>query len=192
VTFRGELLRGRRVATAGQGAGAIAAGLERLGAWVDSLDDTLILTGDQAADWVRERAPLHGLVFDGRASFGAGDDAGLQATLELAWLATRAVATGALIPGQGEGRLLLIAPRPNAGVYADAARAGLENLARTLSVEWARFSVTPVAVCPGVRTTDDELAELVCFMLSPAGGYYSGCRFDLGIAQDAPARAGQS
>ena len=61
-----------------------------------------------------------------------------------------------------------------------AVRAGLENLARTLSVEWARYGITAVAITPGTSTTDAELAELVCFLASPAGGYFSGCRFDLG------------
>ena len=53
-------------------------------------------------------------------------------------MATRAVATGALIPA-GAGKCVLIAPRPDRGPFAGAARAALENLARTLSVEWARL-----------------------------------------------------
>ena len=64
--------------------------------------------------------------------------------------------------------------------YARAARAALENLARTLSVEWARHEITAVALWPGQHTTDAEVAELACFLLSPAGGYFSGCRFELG------------
>ncbi|MBV9807120.1 MAG: hypothetical protein JO286_08060, partial [Solirubrobacterales bacterium] len=54
------------------------------------------------------------------------------------------------IPG-GAGKVLLIAPRSRAGSFAAAARAALENLARTLSVEWARYGATAVAVAPGVR-----------------------------------------
>ncbi len=61
-----------------------------------------------------------------------------------------------------------------------AARAGLENLARTLSVEWARFAVRPVAILPGAATSSAEVAELVAFLVSPAGAYYSGCAFELG------------
>ena len=83
-------------------------------------------------------------------------------------MAIRGVATGALIPA-GAGKVLLIAPRPAGGSFASAARAALENLARTLSVEWARYGVTTVAIAPGARTTDEELAELVCFLVSPAG-----------------------
>jgi hypothetical protein len=41
--------------------------------------------------------------------------------------------------------------------------------------------VTAVSVCPGTDTTEDDLADLVAFLLSAAGGYFSGCRFDLGL-----------
>jgi hypothetical protein len=74
----------------------------------------------------------------------------------------------------------MVAPPRDAGRHAEAACAALENLARTLSVEWARFEITAVAITPGPTTTAAEVAELVCFLLSPAGGYFSGCRFDLG------------
>ena len=63
--------------------------------------------------------------------------------------------------------------------HAEAARAGLENLARTLSIEWARLGIRPVAIHPGTETPAGEVAELAAFLASPAGAYYSGCRFDL-------------
>ena len=44
------------------------------------------------------------------------------------------------------GLVVVIAPAPGAGEHAEAARAGLENLARTLSIEWARFATRAVAV----------------------------------------------
>ncbi len=172
--------------------GAIPASLRRLGAWVDSIEDAVVRAPDAGVSWVAQRTPLHALVFDARTSFGMGGPAGLRDAMDLAWLSTRAVATGALIGAPGGGRLLLIAPRCRAGEHAEAARAGLENLARTLSVEWARFSVTTVAVCPGTSTTAQELAGLTCFLLSGAGGYYSGCRLDLGGAGDQSARAARS
>jgi NAD(P)-dependent dehydrogenase (short-subunit alcohol dehydrogenase family) len=106
--------------------------------------------------------------------------------MEQAWRAVRAVATGALIEAETAGRVLLVAPRPAAGPHALAARAALENLARTLSVEWARHGITAVALWPGQHTTDAELAELACFLISPAGGYFSGCRFELGAVPVAP------
>jgi hypothetical protein len=73
--------------------------------------------------------------------------------------------------------IVLIAPRDDA-----AARDGLENLARTLSVEWARRGMRVVAICPGPATSVAEVAELTAFLASAAGAYYSGCRFDLGSA----------
>ena len=77
------------------------------------------------------------------------------------------------------GQLLLLAPPPgDAG--AEAARAGLENLARTLSIEWARHGIRPVAILPGAATEPEEVAELAAFLASPAGDYYSGCHFRLG------------
>jgi NAD(P)-dependent dehydrogenase (short-subunit alcohol dehydrogenase family) len=114
-----------------------------------------------------------------RRSQGGGQ-AGLRDAIEQAWIATRGVATGALIPA-GAGKVLLVAPRPSAGSFAAAARAGLENLARTLSVEWARFGVTTVALAPGAQTRDEELAELVSFLVSQAGQYFSGCLLELGV-----------
>jgi NAD(P)-dependent dehydrogenase (short-subunit alcohol dehydrogenase family) len=103
---------------------------------------------------------------------------GMQAALDGAWLAIRPVATAAMID-RGGGLIVLLAPRPG-GPEAEAARAGLENLARTLSIEWARFAVRPVAVLPGEATSPAEVAELVAFLASEAGAYYSGCAFTLG------------
>jgi citronellol/citronellal dehydrogenase len=71
---------------------------------------------------------------------------------------------------------VLVAPGPEAGPL----RAALENLARTLSVEWARFDVRTTAILPGAETTDEELGTLVAYLASPAGDYYSGCALALG------------
>ena len=61
------------------------------------------------------------------------------------------------------------------------AQAGFENLARTLSVEWARYRVTTVAVAAGPHADGGDVAEVVCYLVSVAGDYFSGCRFDLGV-----------
>jgi hypothetical protein len=181
VIFRPGLLQDRRVAIAGDGGAAREARdrLEALGAHVEALGRDALADEDGAARWAGERAPVHALLIDAADTFAAGGPDGLRTSLEQAWRAARAVATGAMIESEAPGRLLFVAPPPEAGPHAPAARAALENLARTLSVEWARFSITAVALTPGSRTTAAELAELICFLVSPAGGYFSGCRFDL-------------
>jgi NAD(P)-dependent dehydrogenase (short-subunit alcohol dehydrogenase family) len=113
-----------------------------------------------------------------------GTREGLVDCLEATWSITRAVATRAFIAPGNPGRIVFLGPSsPTDGVQAsghpDAALVGLENLARTLSVEWARYGITPVTVAPGIDTSAQELAELTAYLASPAGGYFSGCLLDL-------------
>jgi NAD(P)-dependent dehydrogenase (short-subunit alcohol dehydrogenase family) len=187
VILAPDLLAGRRVAVAGGGpiADTIAGQLQAHAATVDAVPPELIDAGadeEAAVAWARERAPWRGLVVCAADRFAAGGGSSLRASLELTWRAARALATGALIDAGAPGRLLFVAPRPDAGPFAGAARDGLENLARTLSVEWARHQVTAVAIAPGAATTDAEVAQLVGFVVSDAGGYLSGCRLELGAA----------
>ena len=98
-----------------------------------------------------------------------------------AWLAVRPVAARAMAGG---GLIVLLAPPPG-GAQAEASRAGLETMARTLSIEWARLAIRPVAILPGAATPASEVAELVAYLASPAGAYFSGCRFDLGAVSEA-------
>jgi hypothetical protein len=95
----------------------------------------------------------------------------VQDALDHAWDAIRA---HKLPPSPG--LIALIAPPPGDAHHA-AARAGLENLARTLSVEWARYEIRPVAILPG--RDEHATAELVAFLASKAGAYYAGCAFTL-------------
>jgi NAD(P)-dependent dehydrogenase (short-subunit alcohol dehydrogenase family) len=177
TVFRQGLLSGRAVALAGGTPSRLADALAGLGARVLELDATLEEEG--AREWAAGAAPLYAVVYDAGSGFGDGGKAALGESLERAWVATRAVATGALIPA-GAGKVVLIGPRPDRGRFAGAARGALENLARTLSVEWARYGVTAVAIARGAATGDAELAELVCFLVSPAGDYFDGCLFELG------------
>jgi hypothetical protein len=174
--LRDGLLGGRAIALAGE---SLARPLERLGARVELLtapaDDE-----DRVGEWARGAAPLHAIVYDAGPVFGSGGQDALSESLERGWVTVREVASGALIPGDEAGKVVLVGPRPDAGEHAEAARAGLENLARTLSVEWARHGVTAAMVAPGPSTTDEQLAELVCFLVSPAGEYLTGCRLELG------------
>lgn len=125
------------------------------------------------------------LVVDGADLFATG---GLDGCLEAAWTATHTVVNRAFLPGEGEGagegrgrggRIVYLAPPPSAGEHSDAARAGLENLARTLSIEWARHGITTVTIALGDTTTSGEAAALTAYLASPAGAYFSGCQLDL-------------
>jgi NAD(P)-dependent dehydrogenase (short-subunit alcohol dehydrogenase family) len=157
-------------AEAGPLAAAAAARAGALGARVRSL--AVDPFGDEPE--AGERADV--LVWDGEGAFGAaaGVDA-VRACLDGAWLALRPVATQAMPHG---GLVVLLAPGPG-DAHREAARGGLENLARTLSIEWARFGVRPVAILPGSSSTAPDVAELVAYLASPAGAYYSGCAFTL-------------
>ena len=178
MTFlRHGLLSGRAIVLAGATPAGVAAALADLGAGVLGLDAAL--DEDRAREWAAGAAPIHAVVYDTGSDFADAGQTALGESLEQAWVAVRAVATGAFIRA-GKGKVVLIAPRPDRGPFAAAARAALENLARTLSVEWARYGVTAVAIAPGNNTTHDELAELVCYLVSPAGEYFSGCLFELG------------
>ncbi len=97
-----------------------------------------------------------------------------EALLEPEWTAVHAIATEIFIPAKS-GRIALIAPREDAGVLA----AALENLARTLSVEWARYGITTTAIAPGPDTSDGQLAAVTAYLCSEAGAYFSGCRLDM-------------
>ena len=87
---------------------------------------------------------------------------GVRAALDGAWLAIRAT--------MGAGKIVLLAP-PEGGAHAEAARAGLENLARTTSIEWARNGTRIVTLLGGAP---DQVAEMTAYLASPAGDYFSG------------------
>jgi NAD(P)-dependent dehydrogenase (short-subunit alcohol dehydrogenase family) len=164
------------------GVAMVVAGSGDLGAAVRERASALgAVVADRGVDPAGGEEPFAGdadvLVFDGSE---AGD---VRAALDGAWLSIRPVATAAMIE-RGGGRIVLLAPRPGDAVAAGI-RAGLENLARTLSVEWARFAVRPVAILPGSATSSAEVAELAAFLASPAGEYYSGCAFELGATTGA-------
>jgi NAD(P)-dependent dehydrogenase (short-subunit alcohol dehydrogenase family) len=129
------------------------------------------------------------------------------------WQMTHAAATKAFIP-QGDGKVVSLTVSPHMGfpgmVHTGAARAAVENMMRTLSVEWARFGIRLVAVAVGqfdtetLRTkypkaivesvagtiplgrmgTEEEMAWLIAFLASPAGDFFSGCVLTIDGARD--------
>jgi citronellol/citronellal dehydrogenase len=129
------------------------------------------------------------------------------------WLMTHAAATKAMIPAGG-GKVLSVTLSPHNGmpgmVHSGAARAAVENMMRTLSVEWSRFQIKLCALAAGqfdtetLRTkyppevtenvagtvplgrlgTEDEMAWLIAFLASPAGNFFSGTTITIDGARD--------
>lgn len=169
--FRPGLLAGRAVAVAGDE--PVAEALRALGAEVHPLDST---ADEEAAGAAAAALPaVTGLV----VRIAAPADERVAEALDGAWALVRAVATALWVPDGPPGRVVLVAPRAGEGPFAGAVRDAAENLARTLSIEWARYGVRPVAIAPGRATSDEQVAALVAFLASEAGDYYAGCRLDL-------------
>ena len=142
---------------------------------------------------------------------------GFRTVIELnvvgTWLMTHAAATKAFIP-QGGGKVLSVTLSPHQGmpgmVHSGAARAAVENMMRTLSIEWSRYGVKLCALAAGqfdtetMRTkypavvvenlaqtiplgrlgTEEEWAWLVAYLASPAGDFYSGTTITMDGARD--------
>ena len=172
--LRAGLLEGRAIALAGPARPEITAALEALGAATKTLDV-------EAEE--EDAGEVDALVVDAAALFqdAPTDDelAPLRAAADGAWTITRTVANAAWIGPERPGKLVLLAPAPDAGAHAEATRAALENLSRTLSIEWARFGIRTTTITPGTGTAVETLAALTAYLLSPAGDYFSGARLDL-------------
>lgn len=184
--LRPGLLEGASILTAGgREDAAVGDACTRLGAtvaaWAPTDDDLLLDEGavEALVSEMLRRAPNPCLLaVETDAMFGSGGRPALVDSMQLVWNLARATANATFLPRE-QGRIALIAPAPHVGEHADAARAGMENLARTLSIEWARHGVTVVTIAPGERTTAEEVGTLVAYLASPAGSYFSGCLLDL-------------
>jgi citronellol/citronellal dehydrogenase len=142
---------------------------------------------------------------------------GFRTVIELnvtgTWLMSHAAATKAFIPGGG-GKILSVTLSPHNGmpgmVHSGAARAAVENMMRTLAIEWARFGVTTCAIAAGQFATEtlltkyppeivervahsiplgrtgrpEEVAWLLAYLASPAGDFYSGTTITIDGARD--------
>jgi citronellol/citronellal dehydrogenase len=161
-----------------------------LGARVVTVDGDLA-DEDAVAVAVGALGHIDVLVVDAASAFTAagGGMAGLRRAVDDSWNVVRAVVNASWVT-DGEtrggaangGKVVFLAPAADAGEHANAVGAALENAARTLSVEWARFGVRITAVRPREGASDDERAELVAFLASPAGDYFTGCSFYPGAA----------
>ena len=185
--LRPDVLQGLTLCVVGDG----AAERERaaaLGARVVTVDGDLA-DEDAVAVAVGALGHIDVLVVDAASAFAAagGGMAGLRSSVDDGWNVVRAVvnaswATEGEAAARSGGKVVFLAPAADAGEHANAVGAALENAARTLSVEWARFGVRITAVRPREGASDDERAELVAFLASPAGDYFTGCSFYPGAA----------
>jgi citronellol/citronellal dehydrogenase len=142
---------------------------------------------------------------------------GFRTVIELnvtgTWLMSHAAATKAFMPGGG-GKILSVTLSPHNGmpgmVHSGAARAAVENMMRTLAIEWSRFGITTCSIAAGQFATEtlltkypkelveniantiplgrtgrpEEIAWLIAYLASPAGDYYSGTTITLDGGRD--------
>jgi len=82
-----------------------------------------------------------------------GWEAVIRNNLNGTFFMTQAVATKAMIPRR-RGRIVNVIANIARGfpgmVHTGAARAGVDNLTKTLAVEWAQFNVQVNAIAPGI------------------------------------------
>ncbi len=114
------------------------------------------------------------LVLDAASLFAPGGRVALVGCLQASWGLIRAIANRAFLGAGGGGRVLMIAPPASAGEHADAAVAALENLARTLSIEWARHGSRPSRWHPAGAPPPAELADVAAYLASSAGSLFLG------------------
>ncbi len=123
------------------------------------------------------------------------------------WNFIHTVANKALLP-QKSGRILNITAQVSRGfpgmAHTGAARAGVENLTKSLAVEWAPFGVRVNAIAPGIVRSSgtvqygeevlemgrqatpvkrlghpEEIANLAVFLLGPTADFITGQTFTI-------------
>ncbi len=131
-----------------------------------------------------------------------GWDAVIRNNLNGTFYVTREVATASMIPSR-RGRIVNVIANVWRGfpgmVHTGAARAGVDNMTKTLAVEWAQYDIAVNAVAPGIirssgtdryprefvemgrqRTplkrlgTPEEVAELCVYLGSDAASFVTG------------------
>ncbi len=192
--MRTGLLQGTALLVAGAGAAPVAKAIEaecaQLGARAAAFElDGAEDVGAAALAAAEQLGALDLLALDAGSVFAAGAAergarAALDCCLQVSWEVTRALVNAAFIEPGRRGRVVYVAPADGGGGdelarHARAARAGVENLARTLSIEWSRFAVTTAAIAPAADTQPQDIASLCAYLASPAGAYFSGCLLDM-------------
>lgn len=177
--LRPDLLAGRRVLLAG--AGMVD---DWHGAVIERIEDPAGFDDDSAAaavaGFAERSGALDAAVIDAASIFGGGGTEGMAESLDASWMFARAAATAGMIQ-RGGGTIVFVAPASKVGdLPATAVADGLENAARALSVEWARFDVRVVAVCPRAGARKPDVAALVLWLCSASGTYAAGCRISPG------------
>ncbi len=129
------------------------------------------------------------------------------------WLMTHAAATRAFIPQEG-GKVISVTLSPHHGmpgmVHSGAARAAVENMMRTLAIEWSRFGIKTCSLAAGQFATEtfiekyprevldhvaasvplgrtgrpEEIAWMAAYLASPAGDFVSGTTITIDGARD--------
>nr|MBA3300574.1 SDR family NAD(P)-dependent oxidoreductase [Thermoleophilaceae bacterium] len=86
----------------------------------------------------------------------------IRLNVEGTWLMSHAAATKSMIPNGG-GKIVNVTLSPHHGLpgmaHSAAARAAVENMTRTLSIEWARFNIRLTAIASGHFATETLLTK---------------------------------
>ena len=138
--------------------------------------------------------------------------------LDAVWSLTTSVANRWMVAG-GYGKVVSVVISPRRAMpgmaHSAAARAGVENMTRTMAVEWGRYGIRLNCVAPGIIHTEaweryglapeavaaaipagtlgtaEDVAHAITYLVSPAGDYVTGATLlvDGGLDNTGPGAA---
>ncbi len=166
----------------------VEAALDQVGADLGSVDTLVNNAGGQFV------SPAENISLNGFRAV-------TRLNLDAVWQLTTAAANRWMVPaGYGKVVSIVISPRramPGMA-HSAAARAGVENMTRTMAVEWGRHGIRLNCVAPGIIHTESwerygldpeavataipagrlgsaaDVAHAVTYLVSPAGDYVTG------------------